>query len=59
VSVGGISVKVTVGGIDVNVGVITTCVGMEVNVGTLSGVGAGAQDARNNKDRKSIEDRFI
>jgi hypothetical protein len=55
VCVGRTSVRVSVGGIGVNVGVITTSVGAEVNVGIGAEVGTGAQEISNKKIRKSIE----
>ena len=55
VGVDGAGVMVAVGGIDVSVEVVTTEVVAEVNVGMISGVGAGAQEARNNKRVRTME----
>ena len=58
VNVGGMEVDDAVGGIDVNVGVITTNVGIGVDSGTISGAVTGTQAAKN-KVRKVIKTRFI
>lgn len=44
---------------DVKVAVGAMSVGVDVSVGMLSGVGAGAQETRNKSNRKSVKARFI
>jgi len=55
VGVDGTGVRVAVVGIDVNVEVGTTGVVVEGNVGMISGVGAGAQEASNKKRERTME----